>query len=144
MWKWINYYQIQQFVYKNFILENYFLMISTIKEFIFKNQKRLICIEYFHRKNKLWFKKLQSFSKNWSEAIIRKYPITKNIIKILFFIISKFFLLKRVSFLTYDTADDIITILEIIEKLLFPETDFWHDNYLKIIIVIISSSKSKK
>ena len=35
------------------------------------------------------------------------------------------------SFLTYDTADDIISSLEIIEKLLFPETDFWHDNYLK-------------
>ena len=34
------------------------------------------------------------------------------------------------SFLTYDTADDIITSLEIIEKLLFPGTDFWHDNYL--------------
>ena len=33
------------------------------------------------------------------------------------------------SFLTYDTADDIITSLEIIEKLLFPETDFWRDNY---------------
>ena len=28
-------------------------------------------------------------------------------------------------------ADDIITSLEIIEKLLFPETDFCHDNYLK-------------
>ena len=55
---------------------------------------------------------------------IRKYPITKNIIKILFFVIFKFCLLKRVSFLTYDTADDIITSLEIIEKLLFPETDF--------------------
>ena len=27
-------------------------------------------------------------------------------------------------------ADDIIINLEIIEKLLFPETDFWHDNYL--------------
>ena len=24
-----------------------------------------------------------------------------------------------------------ISSLEIIEKLLFPETDFWHDNYLK-------------
>ena len=35
------------------------------------------------------------------------------------------------SFLAYDTADDIISSLEIIEKLLFPETDFWHDNYLK-------------
>ena len=35
------------------------------------------------------------------------------------------------SFLTYDTADDIISSLEIIEKLLFPVTDFWHDNYLK-------------
>ena len=28
-------------------------------------------------------------------------------------------------------ADDIITSLEIIEKLLFSETGFWHDNYLK-------------
>ena len=27
-------------------------------------------------------------------------------------------------------AGDIISSLEIIEKLLFPETDFWHDNYL--------------
>ena len=35
------------------------------------------------------------------------------------------------SLLTYYMADDIITSLEIIEKLLFPETDFWHDNYLK-------------
>ena len=34
-------------------------------------------------------------------------------------------------FLTYDTADDIISSLEIIEKLLFPETDFWHVNYSK-------------
>ena len=33
--KWINYYQIQQFVYKNFVLENIFLMVSAIKEFIF-------------------------------------------------------------------------------------------------------------
>ena len=33
--------------------------------------------------------------------------------------------------LTYDTADDIITSLEIIEKLLFPETDFCRNNYLK-------------
>ena len=54
-----------------------------------------------------------------------KNPITKNIIKKLFFVIFNFFLLKKVSFLTYDTADDIITSLEIIEKLLFPETDFW-------------------
>ena len=29
--KWINYYQIQQFVYKNFVLENRFLMGSAIK-----------------------------------------------------------------------------------------------------------------
>ena len=36
-------------------------------------------------------------------------------------------------FLTYDTADDIILSLEIIEKLLFPETDFWHDDYLKLM-----------
>ena len=34
------------------------------------------------------------------------------------------------SFLTYDTADDIITSLKIIEKLLFPETDFWRNKYL--------------
>ena len=32
-------------------------------------------------------------------------------------------------------ADDIITSLEIIEKLLFPETDSWHDNYLNKKIV---------
>ena len=62
--------------------------------------------------------------------IVRKNPITKNIIKKLFFVI---FSLKRVSFLTYDTADDIISSLEIIEKLLFPETNFWHDNYLKTL-----------
>ena len=30
-------------------------------------------------------------------------------------------------------ADDIISSIEIIEKLLFPETDFWHDNYLNLI-----------
>ena len=40
-WKWfekqINYYQIQQFVYKNIVLENVFLMVAAIKEFIFKN-----------------------------------------------------------------------------------------------------------
>ena len=36
------------------------------------------------------------------------------------------------SFLTYDTADNIITNLEIIEKLLFPETDFYRDNYLNL------------
>ena len=29
-------------------------------------------------------------------------------------------------------ADDIITRLEITEKLLFPETDFWRNNYLNI------------
>ena len=73
------------------------------------------------------------FLKIWYGAIIRKYAITKNIIKILFFIIFKVFLLKRVSFLTYDTADDIIASLEIIEKLLFPETDFWRNNYLKVV-----------
>ena len=32
--KLISYYQIQQFVYKNFVLENLFLMVSAIKEFI--------------------------------------------------------------------------------------------------------------
>ena len=65
----------------------------------------------------------------WSDN--KEISYYKNIIKILFFVILKFFLLKSVSFLTYDTADDIITSLEIIEKLLFPETDFWRDNYLK-------------
>ena len=34
-------------------------------------------------------------------------------------------------------ADDIITSLEIIEKLLFPETDFWRNNYLKTEICLI-------
>ena len=38
--KWMNYYEIQQLVYKNFILHNWFLMISVIKEFIFKNWER--------------------------------------------------------------------------------------------------------
>ena len=72
-----------------------------------------------------------------------KYPITKNIIKILFFVILKLFLLKRVSFLTYDTADDINSSLEIIEKLLFPETDFWRDNYLKEMKTIVLNSTIK-
>ena len=36
----MNYYQIQQFLKKKFVLENVFLMILAIKEFIFKNQKR--------------------------------------------------------------------------------------------------------
>ena len=49
------------------------------------------------------------------------------------------FSLKRVSFLTYDTADVIISSLEIIEKLLFPETHFWHDNYLKEIVLLYST-----
>ena len=39
-------------------------------------------------------------------------------------------LVSLVSFLTYDTADDIIASLEIIEKLFFPETDLWRNNYL--------------
>ena len=45
--KWINYYQIQQFVYKSFVLENVFLLVSAIKEFIFKNQKRWSCGKSF-------------------------------------------------------------------------------------------------
>ena len=36
----MNYYQIQQFVYKNFVLENVLLMVSAIKEFILKNRKQ--------------------------------------------------------------------------------------------------------
>ena len=84
--------------------------------------------------------------KSWYGAMIRKYPITKNIIKILYFVIFKFFLLKRVSFLTYDTADDIITSFEIIEKLLFPETDFWRNNYLNNVNLdfIINSILNRK
>ena len=40
-------------------------------------------------------------------------------------------------------ADDIITSLEIIEKLLFPETDFWRNNYLIVVAVPkISEKKS--
>ena len=35
--KCINYYQIQKFVYKNFVLENLFLMVLAIKEFVSKN-----------------------------------------------------------------------------------------------------------
>ena len=53
----------------------------------------------------------------------------------------KIFSLKRVSFLTYDTADDVISSHEIIEKLIFPETDFWHDNYLKTRPVRLLASK---
>ena len=49
--KSINYYQIQQFVYKHFILENCFLMILAVKEFIFKNGKSSRCKESFPRKN---------------------------------------------------------------------------------------------
>ena len=45
--------KFSKFVYKNFVLENCFLTISTIKEFIFKNWKRLSCREYFHQKNML-------------------------------------------------------------------------------------------
>ena len=47
------------------------------------------------------------------------------------------------SFLTYDTADHIISSLEIIEKLFFPETDFWHDNYLKLLIDFIENKTTK-
>ena len=41
-------------------------------------------------------------------------------------------------------AHDIISSLEIIEKLLFPETDFWLDNYLKTIneAILPNSCKS--
>ena len=35
--EWINYNQIQLFLYKNFVLENWFLMVSVIEEFISKN-----------------------------------------------------------------------------------------------------------
>ena len=38
--KWINYYQIQKIVFKNFVLEISFWMLSVIKEFIFKNWGR--------------------------------------------------------------------------------------------------------
>ena len=38
--KWINYYQIQQFVYKSFVLENWVLIVSTIKEFISEKWER--------------------------------------------------------------------------------------------------------
>ena len=44
---WINYYQIQQFVNKNFVLKNCFSIISAIKEFIFKNWKQSSCRESF-------------------------------------------------------------------------------------------------
>ena len=47
------------------------------------------------------------------------------------------------SFLTYDTADDIITSLEIIEKLLFPETNFWCNNYLNSEIYFLTGESVK-
>ena len=53
--KWINYYQIPQFIYKNFVLENVFLTVLAIKEFSFKNQKRWRCGKSLLWKNDSWF-----------------------------------------------------------------------------------------
>ena len=63
--KWINYYQIQQYFYKNFILENVFLMASAIEEFIFKNQKQLSCGKYFLWTNDSWFIGIAYFFEIW-------------------------------------------------------------------------------
>ena len=69
-WNWINYYQIQQFVYKHFVLKICFFIIPAIKEFIFKNWKRSSCRESFSLKNEPWFIRIASFLKIWLEAII--------------------------------------------------------------------------
>ena len=53
--KWTNCYQIQQFVYKNFVLENVLLIVSANKEFIFKNQERWRCGKSSLWKNHSWF-----------------------------------------------------------------------------------------
>ena len=45
------YYQIQQFVYKNFVFESWFLMVSVIKEFVLKNWERLSCEDSYFWKN---------------------------------------------------------------------------------------------
>ena len=51
-WKWFNYYQIQQFVYKIFVLENFFL-VSTIKGFFFQKLETVKFWEIFSLKK--WF-----------------------------------------------------------------------------------------
>ena len=62
--KWINYYQIQQFVYKNFVMKNVFLLISAIKEFdtnyqrLFQDRAHMYNIYpkfcYFRNKDHWW------------------------------------------------------------------------------------------
>ena len=44
------YYQIQQFVYKNFVLKNCLFIISAIKEFIFKIGKSQVAENLFSKK----------------------------------------------------------------------------------------------
>ena len=57
-------------LYKNFVLENIFLMVSAIKEFIFKNQKRWSCGKSFLWKNDSWFIRIAWFFKIWSIIIL--------------------------------------------------------------------------
>ena len=66
-WNWINYYQIQQIVHKNFVVENWFLMVSAIKEFISENWKRQSCEDCFSWKKDLWFIRIASFFKIWHD-----------------------------------------------------------------------------
>ena len=81
--KWINCYQIQQFVYKNFVLENWFLLVSAIKEFISKNWERQSYEDSFSRKNDSRFIRIASFCKIWYEAILES--------KIIYFCLSSNF-----------------------------------------------------
>ena len=46
----MNYYQIQQFFYKNFVLGNIFLMVSAIKKFILKIKNGEVVANLFSEK----------------------------------------------------------------------------------------------
>ena len=61
-----------QFVYKNFVFENWLLMVSAIKEVISENWERQSCEDSFTWKNDSWFIRIVSFCKIWYEAIRNK------------------------------------------------------------------------
>ena len=64
-WKYINYYGVEFLVYKIPCLKNDFLMISAIKEFIFKNWMWSSCRESLSRENKISFSIIILFFKLW-------------------------------------------------------------------------------
>ena len=51
--------------------------------------------------------------------------LQKTLLEVLFFVICKFFPSKIMFFLSENTTDNIISSLETIEKLFFPETCFF-------------------